>query len=276
MKGQMKNFIIFVFIVFQISIVAKSQGIEIKASRMHGLLIFVFSNADRPHYSPYLKEYTEKSEFKEQMKNILSGFSDIDRSLSRDVSYRLEGSGYGDSFSVSDLAEIQSAYADNIDDLMSRLQHTIPVEDWLKLQKILKAVEPIYEKLIWSENSKDLLAIEKVYQSKLDLWKVNHLFSNAQKFYNTTWPSDLKFHIALYPIPKGAKHSNAHSLSAFESVGIIIGEKDIEGRFGVMFHEMMHSLYSAQPFEFKEKLLSYYNLNKNDSELPFRKGAQKF
>ncbi len=252
----MKNFINLFSLVFLISFFAKSQEIEIKASRLHGLVIFVFSNAGRSHYSPYIKEYTEKSEFKDKMTVFLTDFSNIERSLSRTVNYRQEIMGYGDSFSVSDLVEIQSAFATDIDDLMNRIQHVMSIEDWQRLGRILRAADPIYEKLIWSVCGKDLLAIEKIYQNKLDQWKVSQLFQKTQKFYNSVWPQDLKFHIALYPIPPGSKHSNAHSLSAFESVGVVIGEKDIAGRFGIIFHEMMHSLYGAQAVEFKEKLLS--------------------
>lgn len=254
----------------------QAQQVAIKASRLHGLLVFVYSNMNRPHYTPYLKELTDNSEYKDQMKAILVDSSKIEKNLNQALNYTDNVKGYGDGFGVDDIFEIQSAYAKDIDDLFIRLQNTLPMDEHLKFKKILKDADPIYEKLIWSPNYSKLFEIEHLYQINAKKWNMNTLFEKTSTFYNASWPKDLDFLITLYPIPEGAKQSNAHSLAAFESVGVIIGEKDHAGRFGVIFHEMMHSLYSAQSNEFKKELLSYYELDKKDADLPFRKGAQKF
>jgi hypothetical protein len=272
----MKHSILFLFLFFQFISISHAQEIEIKTSRMHGLLIFVYSNAGMRHYSPYIKEFTEKSIYKDEVTAAIGDFSKIEKSLYRGVDYRQEVMGYGDGFSPREILEIQSAYASDVDDLMLRVQRLMPIEDWRELRRIFKACDPIYEKLIWAPYKNDILAAQKLYQNKVNEWKVNQLFAKAEKFYNSSWPTDYKFVVTLYPIPKGSHNSNAHSLSGFESVGIIIGETDTAGRFGVIFHEMMHSLYEAQEFEFKQKLLSYFELDKKDADLAFRKGAQYY
>lgn len=254
----------------------QAQKVEIKASRLHGLLVFVYSNMNRPHYTPYLKELTDNSEYRDQMKMILADSAGIEKNLNQGLNYTDGVKGYADGFGVDDLFEIQSAYAKDIDDLFIRLQNTLPIDEHLKFKKILKAAEPIYEKLIWVPNYSKFSEIERLYQGNAKKWDMNTLFEKASTFYNASWPKDFDFLVVLYPIPNGAKKSNAHSLAAFESVGVIIGEKDHAGRFGVIFHEMMHSLYSAQSNEFKKEHLSYYELDKKDADLPFRKGAQKF
>ena len=60
--------------------------------------------------------------------------------------------------------------------------------------------------------------------------------------------------IALYPTPgkKGATHSQ--SFGEAESVGVIMSDHDYEGTFGVVFHELCHSLYQAQSIEFQNRL----------------------
>lgn len=263
---------LFVFLTLN----SQAQQVEIKSSRLHGLLVFVYSNMNRPHYTPYLKEITDNSEYKDQVKAILADSAGIEKNMSQGINYSDAVKGYGDGFGVDDLFEIQSAYAKDIDDLFIRLQNTLPMDEHLKFKKILKAMDPIYEKLIWSQHRSKLFDIENMYQQNAKKWNLSSLFKKTNTFYNTTWPNDLDFLITLYPIPPGAKQSNAHCLAAFESVGVIIDEKDHIGRFGVIFHEMMHSLYSAQPIEFKKELLSYYELDKKDADLPYRKGAHKF
>jgi hypothetical protein len=272
----MKHVILLVLLLTHLTSVSLGQEIEIKASRLHGLIIFTYSNSGRKNYSPYIQEYTDKSKFKSEVRKIIGDFSKIDESLARGAGYREEGLGYGDEFTVREILEIQSAYASDVEDLMLRMQRLLPIEDWRELRRILKALDPIYEKLIWTPYKNDILAAEKIYREKVASWKVNELFGQAEEFYNAEWPADLKMTVALYPIPKGARHSNAHSLSGFESVGIISGETDIAGRFGVMFHEMMHSLYEAQKFEFKQKLLGWFDLNNFDTDRPYRKGAQQY
>ncbi|MGZ3690118.1 MAG: hypothetical protein ACXVAX_01360 [Pseudobdellovibrio sp.] len=253
-----------------------AQEIEFKTSRLHGLVVFLLSNAGIPHYSPYIKEFTDKSEFKQQVMDVVFDFPKIEKSLRQGTDFRESGFDYGDNFSVNDILEIQSAFAKDIDDLMTRLNGTMPLEDWQALKAKLKSLDPIYEKLIWSKFGNELAQIENVYKSKMAEWKMQDCFKKAEVFYHASWPKDLKFTIALYPIPPGAHHSNAHSRSNFESVGVIVGEKDVASRMGVIFHEMMHSLYSSETIDFKRQLFSYYDLKTRNADFAYREGTQKF
>lgn len=123
-----------------ISFSAQAQKVEIKSSRLHGLLIYVFSNAGSWKYSPYLKEMTDQSEYKDQMQKIFLNYAAIEKSLNQALNYRQSIKGYGDGFGVDELFETQSAFATDIDDLFIRLQNTMPTEDLLEFKNILKAV----------------------------------------------------------------------------------------------------------------------------------------
>ena len=131
------NLLISIFLI-SFTVQLQAQRVEIKSSRLHGLLVYVFSNAGLQHYSPYLKELTDKSEYKDQVQQILSDFSVIEQSLNQAVNYRQNIRGYGDGFAPDEIFEIQSAYATDIDDLFIRLQHTMPLDDLMKFKKYFK------------------------------------------------------------------------------------------------------------------------------------------
>lgn len=65
----MKHLILILLVLFSV-IQIQAQQVEIKSSRLHGLLVFVYSNMNRPHYTPYLKKLTDNSEYKDQMRAI--------------------------------------------------------------------------------------------------------------------------------------------------------------------------------------------------------------
>lgn len=176
-----------------LSSISHAQKVEIQAIRLHALLAFTFSNAGARTYSPFLKTYTEKSEYAEKVKSILTEFPEIEKSLDVAVNYRIHTRGYGEGFSVEELFNVQSGYATSIDDLFIRLQNTMPMGDLLKFKKMVKELDPIYEKLIWSKLSSNLKKSQDLYQEKLEDWNVNQLFSKAKVFYNSDWPIEQNF-----------------------------------------------------------------------------------
>jgi hypothetical protein len=157
-----------------------------------------------------------------------------------------------------ELFAIQSVYSADIDDFSQRTLGILTVSDHSRLFHKLREFEKIYDALIWKEN----VAKINDHAKRLDSFskKINFemMFEQATQFYNSKWPNDIPFSIALVPIPGDKGHNFAQSLGATESVGVFVDSKDEVKRFGVIFHELCHSLYQAQSPAFQSEWESYF------------------
>ena len=265
-----------IFAIFLFSNITFSQNIEIGTSKIHGLIWYTFSNLGLQNYSPALKEITEKSKYADQVKQITSELKDVIKYLHLDFNFPNSINGYRDGVSVINLFEIQSGYATTVDDLFLRLKGLMPQAEFIKLKRAILKLQPIYENLVWNPNEKHLKKMIKEIRLLSKNWDVNKKLQMCKLFYNSEWDRSENFKISFFPLPKNSKTSNGRSQGGFESVGLIIGDKNYLNRFSVVFHEMMHSLYQTQSNEQKQKILNSFNLETYDDDLPFRLGAHYY
>lgn len=232
-----------------------SDRVEFSADRIHGLFVFVETIAGNPHRSIDLKNAFEKSKFNTaQSRQKLEEFRSLDFVLNKFLEFDgLPERNMGNAARAIMVA--QASFSKDLDDFRQRSVSIIPMPELTKLMQVLRYFEPIYNSLMWNPHKAQLQKMANEFKVKSAKWKLNDLFSRAAKFYGAQWPEDQKFRVSLYPIPPKSQHSSAQAYGAVESVGVIMGETDREGRFGVIFHELCHSLYEAQPLAI-QKLIS--------------------
>lgn len=241
-------------------------NVEYRVSRIQGLVNFVFAITGEPHYSPGLIEIYEKSSYNTpEMNKIVSKLKSMQQSFhnsfhdSTGSKYRKGGQ------NVMDLFTIQSIYAKDLGDLSTRTLGLLPMADHLTYFTEIKKMEPIYNKLIWKNLGRKLFQHKARLEAVSKKAGLDEMFTKAEKFYNSQWPEETPFVIALYPVPyiEGFKNStNSHSIGSVEVHGVMV-EKDnqevqIAGSFGVIFHELCHSLFDAQSSQFKLDFERYF------------------
>ncbi len=236
-----------------------TEKVEFVANRIHSLLVFVSTISGDPHGSPAIKELFEKSSFNtNESKQKIKQYEGLDSAFERYIAFGGVPKERKSGLSVEKMIWIQSAFSTSLGDLSQRTVGMIRYDEQSQLLEVLSYFEPIHDQLLWKPYSKDLEQTAKLFQKKSIQWRLDELFKKAVKFYDSKWPETQKFRVSLFPIPKGSNHSMASSYGAFESVGVIMGEKDIEGRFGVIFHELCHSLFDAQSLEFQNQISKWY------------------
>lgn len=249
----------FLFLALFASVSSQASLVEFRLSKLHGLLNFAETLGGRPHRAGALKDAFEKSsqntpEVKKAIAKIMTAYANMKG-----------GFDYGGfpltrtrGVSSEQFLLIQSIYAKDLLDLETRSTGVLPVAALRELMSAFKTLLPIYEQVIWNPSLKKMelkkLSLAKAAQ-KAD---VDEMFRRAVAFYRSGWPPNVPFVMAMYPIPGGSGHSAAESFVTVESVGILVDEKDDAGRFGVMFHEMCHSLYAAQPAEVQKEFESWF------------------
>ena len=259
---RMKTYIFVVAVILSAVPAFAKIKVEISTSKVHSLFGFVQAIAGDSHRPPELTRTFNKSKFNDdKAKNKIKKFQELDAQFRKSVEFGKAPPGRNDGVQIGKLIEIQSAFAKTLPEFRERILSHLPVEDIEKMISTLEFFEPIYDELIWKPNVKALEKVQADFKIKTEKWKLDEMFDRAKIFYNAKWPDAQAFHVSLYPIPHDGKVSNATSLGAFESVGIIIGRADIEGNFGVLFHEMCHSLYDAQSSVFQQQLADWFYKN---------------
>lgn len=251
-------------IAFSASIAKPQARIEFSMNKIHSLVVFVEAISGNPQRPPALKEAFDASKFSKAPEALakIEAFKKLDKPFGKFLDYDgpIER---GNGINVRDLIVIQSGFAKDLKDLRQRTLGLLPSAELNSLIAILMYFQPVYETLIWNSNEKALAKVVDAFNANGAKWKVDGLFEKAVKFYNASWPSDQPFIVSFYPIPSTAKSSNGQSYGAFESVGVIIGDSNLEGKFGVVFHEMCHSLYAAETAEFQQKLSDLFMNHKS-------------
>jgi hypothetical protein len=247
------KYIILLILLLSFKVFA-TPHVEFTANRIHALLVFVEAISGAPNRPPHIKKIFEESKFNNSASlEKIKEFKELDSAQGRFLDFtHLPKERFG-GISIRSQISIQSAFAKDLNDYRERILGLMTYSELNKFFIVLSYFEPIYDQLIWRNSQKELNRTVEVFKQKAVLWKMDKLFVKSAKFYSSSWPDNQNFRVSLYPIPRGANMSNAQSFGSFESVGIILGDKNIEGKFGVVFHELCHSLYDAQSAEIQKQ-----------------------
>lgn len=148
----------------------------------------------------------------------------------------------------SDILEIMALQADDLDDFLDRTRALMPVSAHARFAANMRALDPLHREHVWEPSSGFLADAKLDLERARSAYKMEELLQRISTFYGSDWPSSEPIIIGLIPIPgkREAAVSYAHSAGAYEFVEVL--EHDHTGaRFGVLIHELCHSLYEAQP-----------------------------
>lgn len=260
--------ILFAAVTLLSSLLHASQKVEFTANRIHALLVFVETISGTSNRPQQIKKVFDESKFNnDESKKHIENFKQLDAAFGNFFEYEGLPKERKNGVGVRTLVTTQSAFSRDLNDFRQRILGLMKYDELSQLIGVLSYFEPIYESLIWSPNLKALNKATQEFKNKSKSWKLDEMFGKVTAFYSSSWPKDQVFRISLYPVPKEAKNSNGQSFGAFESIGFIIGE-DIEQKFGVVFHELCHSVYDAQSAEFQKKLSSWFLKSSSQFSLP--------
>lgn len=264
MRKKLPCIIWILFASWAFSFPSHALDYSISINKTHGLYNFIETISGFSHRSKTLKSIWDQSHHAKDAQNQkhLTTFIQIHASL-KTFSYNFPNlpEARNNGMSVENYFLVASGKSDSIDDFSDRIATLIPVQIHAKLIEILKHFMPIYEDLIWNKSLQKL----KNYKNKLNRTakqaQLSKMFDQAVLFYNAQWPQNLAIDIVLYPIPAKLGFSSAESIGNFESVSVMVDNDNFAERFGIIFHEICHSLFETQALETQQNIEDYYNNN---------------
>ncbi len=251
-------------------------AVQYKVSRTHGLIKFVMAITGEPHITPNIKEAFDRSKFAKDpqvlaaLQKIASVQNDLHIGMNFDRDSAIKGR--RDGMDVISFINIQSIFASSVDDLSLRLMAMMPLAAHNTYFSAVKELDHAYEEIFWRSSVRSLYKAQGDLEAIAKKVKLNTMFKKAEKFYDSSWPADTPFLIGLYPVPflknYDMNQSSSQSLGNIEEHGVMTGDvgKD-RGSFGVIFHELCHSLYNAQNPEAMNRWEGYFDQSKSPYRL---------
>lgn len=143
----------------------------------------------------------------------------------------------------------------DMDEFMQRITGILSNEQWLRLGKILRGIEPYYDRMMGAHerDMQEQLSALQDYDER-----AGAMFDKLRKFYGSTWADDEAFTVALYTIPGREGNSTAAPYNNTLALGVFSREKIFEERVCIAMHEVCHVLYEEQPMKLQQKLDRYF------------------
>ncbi len=248
---------IILFSSFFSGLALANDRVEFRTSKMHGLYTFALAVSGDTHRSPTVQKLFKESAYAKKFIPEVTALKKLMESMDPGYNYHGFPESRKSGQNVYSLYFVQSVLAKNMSDFSERTRGLLPISEHRELFGIFKKLLPVYEELIWNKSSPSLSRYSRNLDSISAKTDLNFMFDTAAKFYHSDWPVDIPFTAALNPLP-GTKGSRSESNGSVESLGVLLKEKDMPGVFGVLFHELCHSLYDAQSSEFQAQFESYF------------------
>ena len=238
--------------------------VEYRISRVHGLLEFAFALAETGVSAPGLREVWVRSNYQTpEIKAAVADLISISRSLQNGWDFNSPVASRPEGGAIDMVLVTQSLYARDLTDFATRTLELLPMSDHRILLRSLKTLEPVYRDLVWSKSERELVMTKTALERLAAKSNLNTMFSKAVHFYRGNWPVDVPFVVGLYAIPFLKDFNNSTASTSFSSVevhGVQTGVKqgNLESDFGVVFHELCHSIYKSQSDETKANLETWF------------------
>ena len=252
--------------------------VEYKINRLQGLVDFALALSGEPHQSPGILEAFKRSKYNTpEIQRELETLTPIHSNLLNYYQFAGNPPSRRDGAQVLKLVQTQSLFAKDLQDLSTRSLGLLPLAQHRDFFALLEKLEPIYDAVIWKASAPALRQHQLVltkFAKKADL---NRMFAAIEKLYHGAWPKGVPFSIGLYPVPYLSGFKNytiSQSIGSIEEHGVLIGSQNLDASesFGVIFHELCHSVYNTQPVEFMQSMDRWFA----SSSSPFKLQAQNW
>lgn len=249
--------------------------VELREGRLLGLLSFVEALSGGHRGSPRLKELFSGSRHDgERQRALLAEYRTL-RETHLSPAYRFRGApaARGEmGFGLLPFLSAQAALASDLADLSGRTSGLMPIAVHQRWLAILRELAPSYDELVHRPSRAKLAAYRKRLEAIARRAGLPRLLEQAARFYGASWSESEPFRIVLHPIPGRGAATSATVVEGTALVEALLEERDLEGRFGVLVHELCHSFFQAQPEALQRRLDEAFR----SSSSPFAPHAYRF
>jgi hypothetical protein len=227
--------------------------VETKFSEPFAVFQFVNSISPRSPDNVYKRLFTHSNLSTPKYKDLLDRFDALYINYSYDFTDYPAGQKVG--IDVPDLLRRNLILSTDLQDFKIRSMGLVPNERLIGLVDILTQFTPIYKAVIYEPCKLKFEEQLKGISNLIKSTNINYYFTEALRFYNSSWDLTIPFVFCFYPLP----NSKGFTATAIGNVAISAVADSLDNYnalLSVMLHEVSHILYD-------ERSLSLWNQMEN-------------
>lgn len=230
--------------------------VQFQISKPYCLLNFMETLRTNGYFGPTLFSYYKKSKFNddENLKNILAQYNNLN------IEYSYEFGGYPEyrymakGRSTRDLLYILSAKSETLGEFEQISVGIIPYSQHKGLFEVFRAVEPIYDELIWEQYHE--VAEQRLHELEEYAKQVNvsEKLKTVADFFNSSWPEDIPVIYAFSIVPGDKIRLIPPPQGNAVFSGLLTEKVDNYGYMGRLVHEFTHRSFAELPLESHQQI----------------------
>ena len=165
---------------------------------------------------------------------------------------------------IPDLLSRDMILSDSMQEFKMRSMGLLPNEKLFRLVDLINAFTPVYHEVIYVPSETVFRRQLAGVTARIRSSRINHYFSQALSFYNSSWDYSVPFVLCFYPLP----HSRGFTATAISNVLISAmadSLEDYNALLSVMLHEVSHVVYDERSLALWNQLESWFETNPSRS-----------
>lgn len=249
------------FISLCSSIVFAQSIVRFKVSRPYAVFSFLEVASGAQTHSATFRKYVDTA-----IRKTDTAFNNIVRDFSKLIlTYHYKRDEYPSNRrqtrSTYDLIIIAAVKSATIEEFRSNSIGILPNSTQQQLFDLLLKAEPYYDRVVWRKSEKAVKEQIAGFTKYAD--KANELFRSFRTFYRSSWPDNIPFDVAVFPVPARQGNTTATPHANSLCVSVLTGQKDLAGTMGVTMHEICHVLYDEQTNDVQFELDDVFTKSKS-------------
>jgi len=265
----MKSYCIILIAVFiTVTSFGQSKGTYtagLQINEPYCLLNFMETLRTNGYYGPTLFSFYQKSKYSndEKLKKLIQQYKSLKTSYAYHFDDYPKYRFMAKNKSTKDLFYILSSRSESLEDFKQLTVGVIPFHEHQQLFEILRAVEPIYDELIWDpyySTAQKRLKEMKQYAQKINL---NGKFRPIATFLNSSWPTDIPIVVSFSIVPGEKVRLVPPPQGNTIFCGLLTESDDYSWYIGLITHEFSHKAFAEQPLMKHQQIEQWFENSKS-------------
>ena len=242
--------------------------VKMQINKPYCILNFMDTLRTRGYYGPTLYEHYKKSKHSEdkELAELVQQYSKVR------ISYGYHFDGYpkyrymAKDRATSDMFFTLSAHTESLEEFKQMTVGIISFDDHQRLFNILKAVEPIYDELVWDpyyDKAQAKLKALKEYAEKVNM---GEMLGPIAHFLNSSWSADVPLIVTFSIVPGYKIRLVPPPIGNVIRAGLLTESEDFfnySWYVGVIVHEFSHRAFAEQPLKMHQQIEHWFTESKS-------------
>ncbi|MFC1766438.1 hypothetical protein ACFL6U_30710, partial [Planctomycetota bacterium] len=247
---------------------ARPFTVKLQIDKPYCVLNFLETLKTRGYYGPTLYAHYSQSKFNgdKKLAQLVQQYASVK------TVYRYECDGIpkyrfaAKDKSTSDMFFTLSAQAKSLEELKHMTVGIIPLDDHLRLFRILEEVEPIYDELVWNPFHKQAQTRLKALQAYADHVNLGGMLGPIARFLNSSWTAEIPLIVSFAIVPGQKIRQVPPPLGNVIRAGLLTESDDYGWYIALIAHEFTHRAFAEQPLKMHQQIDQWLS----ESKSPYR------